>query len=569
MNYEPIQLKDDDSIPLMPVTTINEVLMPNGKSLKDYTECKRNLLPFSDFVHQEDRVGWTTGYSAFTADTPQGLAFFPSDNESSSLASPNWNSIWGGSGFNFPDTDGFATLALTIEYAYVPDKDTSGNPIGLEVKESDLKVVTNVFQYAPSSTSPHIVLFYLDTNSSFELATIDGGGRMYFRILGPLSKTLVLRRMKLEANDHFSGWELDVKSAQEAKLLLKQHADKSNHPTVERFFGSDYGASYNSRSVDKIVDDGFYCLQGFQNGVNGTLPGNGYGYSNLLVVRGGDQNRCFQLLAGWDDSMPAYIRYGNTAYGDGNWTAWHKIMTDDMVVGKYLASTGGTLTGDLNLTQTVGEGGQINMYAAQNDNTHSGIVADTLNGDFRIFGIPSRDGSTVRGVGTPLIINPYNKTVGTSGAKYTYYGGLYYCGSRKVNTYYRIGGQICDATNGSAKGYGSADIIIMANGLVMITYTYKITALTGNNNYFDWGLSATRLKVINSNLPTITPVAGGLRYGTHVIEIGYGETHNISSNTFWVPSRVYTEAGGNGSWPTGRFAVGDVISGICYGTYAI
>ena len=83
--------------------------------------------------------------------------------------------------------------------------------------------------------------------------------------------------------------------------------------------------------------------------------------------------------------------------------------------------SGGTLTGNLNLKPASGEGGEIHLDASTANRTENGIILDQQGGNFRIFGVPSADGTTKTGSGTPLVINPYSKTI-TGG--YTLTGNL-------------------------------------------------------------------------------------------------------------------------------------------------
>lgn len=91
-------------------------------------------------------------------------------------------------------------------------------------------------------------------------------------------------------------------------------------------------------------------------------------------------------------------------------------LNDLLVLGK--SSLLGELKVNSNITApqlilepSSGEGGQIQLKTALNDLTNSGIVIDTANGAFRIFGLPSRNGSTRTGNGTVLTIDPYAKTI--------------------------------------------------------------------------------------------------------------------------------------------------------------
>lgn len=83
-----------------------------------------------------------------------------------------------------------------------------------------------------------------------------------------------------------------------------------------------------------------------------------------------------------------------------------------------VARTGDTMTGQLSLKPKTGEGGQICLKASEAHPEESGINLDQCSGLFRMFGEPSADGS-VTGVGTPLEIDVYGKTIKGG---YTFYG---------------------------------------------------------------------------------------------------------------------------------------------------
>ena len=78
----------------------------------------------------------------------------------------------------------------------------------------------------------------------------------------------------------------------------------------------------------------------------------------------------------------------------------------------YLSSLGGVMTGDLTLRPETGTvGGRIKLKPSVPMTTESGITIEQYSTGLRIYGIPSADETTVEGTGTPLIINPYNKTI--------------------------------------------------------------------------------------------------------------------------------------------------------------
>ncbi len=76
-----------------------------------------------------------------------------------------------------------------------------------------------------------------------------------------------------------------------------------------------------------------------------------------------------------------------------------------------VSKSGDTITGNLTLKPATGKGGEIELAASTAETTLNGIVLDNYYGDFRIFGSPSIDGVTKTGTGTPLVIDPYDKTI--------------------------------------------------------------------------------------------------------------------------------------------------------------
>lgn len=133
-------------------------------------------------------------------------------------------------------------------------------------------------------------------------------------------------------------------------------------------------------------------------------------------------------FSGWH-SVLAWQKGGDRAYMwmhtvDGGINhGWHDMTA-------YLPLSGGTISntltvkGDTNLESNVyvngklnvsvnhgSEGGEITLNASPDTPTQSGVILDQCNSRFRIFGIPSLDGTTRTGAGTPLVIDPYDKTI--------------------------------------------------------------------------------------------------------------------------------------------------------------
>lgn len=138
--------------------------------------------------------------------------------------------------------------------------------------------------------------------------------------------------------------------------------------------------------------------QKFQNSsycptVSDTAPGVGCafkasrGMANELLVD--------KIIATAATGRTAFYRY--TGASNGSMTGLAEV-----------ASIG---NGDLSLKPISGEGGQIILEAAANDSTHGGTIIDNCWDNLRIFGMPSRDGTTHPDVGSVLVINPFTATI--------------------------------------------------------------------------------------------------------------------------------------------------------------
>ena len=130
-------------------------------------------------------------------------------------------------------------------------------------------------------------------------------------------------------------------------------------------------------------------------------------------------------------------------------------------------------------------------------------------------------------------------------------------------------GTICNGPN--VRGIGCATVVLYGK-LAQIDYSYKITTAGTNSSGFNWGLNPTTLKLINANIPTITPITGGTRIAIlssgsiDMTHDGYGGINEANSG-YWTPSRVYNDSAAYGKWSETTFATGTVIEGTAYGTY--
>jgi hypothetical protein len=119
-------------------------------------------------------------------------------------------------------------------------------------------------------------------------------------------------------------------------------------------------------------------------------------------------------------------------------------------------------------------------------------------------------------------------------------------------------------------GHGIANVHLYPNGLAEIIYSVRFGSYNGVNTH-DYGLNRDMLHSINAEIPIITPMYGGrcTYYHNQMINTtlqGYGGIHEAYGN-FWLFARMYTDAGDVGGWEDINFSDGDIIEGICYGTY--
>ena len=151
-------------------------------------------------------------------------------------------------------------------------------------------------------------------------------------------------------------------------------------------------------------------------GRNTILYGDSTGVIQSTAPAWGDWNN------GTTAGPQAKIQIGAITYTSPAIPAASTDVSGIVTTGDQSFSGRKTFTGIcLSLTPAAGEGGEIHLNASTANTTQAGIVLDQFESKFRIFGIASADGETIKGVGTPLVIDPYNKTI-TGG--YTLTGSL-------------------------------------------------------------------------------------------------------------------------------------------------
>ena len=146
----------------------------------------------------------------------------------------------------------------------------------------------------------------------------------------------------------------------------------------------------------------------------------------------------------------------------------------------------------------------------------------------------------------------------------------------KEGNIYFVKGKIAKASSSQSvwEGYGVATIRLLANHMCAIDFEYKVetadaTVISGNVD----GISPALLKALNSNIPTITPLTGGIVHfvnSSGYIESnyeGYGGMLTVYAG-LWAVARMYQASGSTGTWAPQNFPVNYRFFGTAYGTWA-
>lgn len=241
-----------------------------------------------------------------------------------------------------------------------------------------------------------------------------------------------------------SSFLLNIRGTRNAVVYNDTFMIKAHHPSKGNIVKIS-GCNYSIVSIRIVCDSSGNCYVEFFDSANGATNATTQTvYCTLIEVAVGSITKYTSFTNG--TTLPANFTVAatlttNTNSLQGNLT-WGEITgkpstftpsshthddryyTESEINSKlagYLPLSGGTLTGNINLKPASGEGGEIHLDASTANRTENGIILDQQGGNFRIFGVPSADGTTKTGSGTPLVINPYSKTI-TGG--YTLTGAL-------------------------------------------------------------------------------------------------------------------------------------------------
>lgn len=165
--------------------------------------------------------------------------------------------------------------------------------------------------------------------------------------------------------------------------------------------------------------------------------------------------------------------------GSGNLS----IATTTNHTHSYLPLTGGTLGGNLSLAPggSATEGGEIQLQAPTGDTSTSGVILDNWKGRFRIFGIPSKDGTSRTGTGSVLTYDPYTASLDIAGVKFF---------STKFKSYV-VGTFSLSGNNKKTISLGFTPSYVDVRG-AETGYTIKVQAIIITNGFTATGVELTQ-----------------------------------------------------------------------------
>lgn len=140
---------------------------------------------------------------------------------------------------------------------------------------------------------------------------------------------------------------------------------------------------------------------------------------------------------------------------------------------------------------------------------------------------------------------------------------------------YLVNGLIARTSDNVFRGIGTATITLFVSGLAKIDFSFSINQIASKDLDYTYGLDRDLIKNLNSNIPVITPIAGGFyqvfnstgdyRGGT----LEFGGMLGPASTNYWSFGRIYTAEGAFGLWQSMKWNKDDHFTGVCYGTYEV
>ncbi len=274
------------------------------------------------------------------------------------------------------------------------------------------------------------------------------------------------------------------------KIIITSNKDGGNADKLDGYHAEHFAAA------DHGHDGRYYTKTESDNLLNGKANSN-HNHNGSKYLAGQGTNGGYSFTNDGLEDTGMFSDADGDLYFMQNGTKWyasHSDHTHDIAWGNvsgkpssyppsshshdnYLSTSGGTLAGNLNLQPPSGEGGQLELRAASNTPDVTGITLDTLNGDFRIFGIAS---TKQGGVGSVIYINPYRKTV---------HADDYDCHTRSVTTHGLGDIDVAFDTGTSSGGYRTTvtPAEIMTNSLRLSSKDgdtlHLCTALEGSTLY--------------------------------------------------------------------------------------
>lgn len=330
------------------------------------------------------------------------------------------------------DTGSVITVKFTITNTAQSDVTLNVNSTGAKsikyrnsvAPSSSLFVAGRTYQFVYDGESYQLVGDIdtnIDTNVTQSLSTEDVDYPILFSYTNKNDTTTEINNISYRSNSMYANPQTGTLTVTTLKGYLDGNAKSAitSNFIAPQDSNTNYGASTNRGNItDGIVVFG----ESFQNTTDFLNS------DDTTISDTGDITLWMKKVADNDVRLNMSIDGDYYANGDRVIAKLDEVVTltgDQTIVG-YKTFPGALMTDTLTITPPESnygqgiiitpqagtlEGGQITLSAPPDNTTLPGIHIDQYNGKFRIFGNPSADETTAVGAGTPLVVDPYGKTI--------------------------------------------------------------------------------------------------------------------------------------------------------------
>ena len=329
------------------------------------------------------------------------------------------------------DTGSVITVKFTITNTAQSDVTLNVNSTGAKsikyrnsIAPSSLFVAGHTYQFVYDGESYQLV-GDIDTNTDTKvmqfLSTEDIDHPVLFSYTNKNDTTADINNGSYRSNSIYANPQTGTLTATTLKGYLDGNAKSA---TASSFLNPiDSNTTYGSSTDRGTITDGVVVFgESFRNTVDFVNE------DESMISDSGDITMWMKQVADNDVRLNMSIDGDYYANKDRVIAKLDEVVTltgDQTIVG-YKTFPGALMTNTLTITPPESnygqgiiitpqagtlEGGQITLSAPPDSATLPGIHIDQYNGKFRIFGNPSADETTAVGTGTPLVVDPYGKTI--------------------------------------------------------------------------------------------------------------------------------------------------------------